>query len=824
MGLTSLYLYLGFSAVLVAGVIYCLARLLLKGKSARWLAAVCFLVVFCIISYFTRVFSTNLTLYSWMTSIHLFCNTFALVGFLSFTCLYTEYDKKPVVQKLMLVIFVLAAIAGIGVLSNPFHNFVVDFRFRVSGDYGYGYPYSVIKYNQEHWFYFYNLAVDYVSALGIIILLLKKTFSVPREFRNQYAYASIAIGLIIFANALSIFAFNNDGLLNYAVGFYGLMCIFLYQYAYNYSDHMKLNYFKTSVFENVGQGLVLFDYSGRMILCNEKAKSMLTAVDFGKPVTRASFEHACNITLDENKNLDEMSVQCYMSTEYGFVPLRCDFRRLKGDGGRQLGTLFAFTDVQLETDTLTGYHKWDSFRNFIRDNENGFTLPMTVVVADINGLNMLNSVAGREAGDKQLKVFANMLRSNFPKDTYFGRGEGANLILLNHNMDVNTIIDTMAYVRANFEGSFAYTQEFVTEENPGILKAIESAEVALKQKKLMDENSSHSEILDSLLRTLYGTDSTLEKQSMQMRKWCDELGRQMNLTSRQQGDLSLLCMLHDVGNIGVPKEIMNKPSALTSEEWRHMKFHVERGHAIAKSSSDLASVADLVMHHHERWDGKGYPSGLCREEIPLLSRIICVVDAYNAMLNPRPYRPAMTKDVAVSELRSCSGTQFDPAVVNEFLKIVESSEGEYSGSVAAEPENDAAIPNAAPSVEKRGSVLPQKQVEVLPYTRMILNTKVDVISVDEQFERFTGYSREDIRERGLNFQDLIPPEDLTDYLRDMTEDITQNKVTCIKHRLRRKDGAVIYVAGYGRQYYDSAAREDRSEVIVTYASPFTSNL
>jgi len=822
MDLTSLYVYLGVSAAIVIGVLYCLVSLLKKGKSSSWLSAVCVLVVLCIVSYFVRVFSTSITLFSWMTSVHLFCNAFALLGFLSFTCVYTEYNKHPVIRKGMFVFCVLTVIVGAVLLTNPIHNYVVDFRFRVQGDYGYGFPFSTIKYNSEHWFYFFYVGVVYSIAMAIIALLLKKTFSVPKEFRNQYAYATLAIGFVIFTNALSIFAFKNDGVLNYAVGCYGLMCIFLYLYAYNYSDSMKLNYFKTSVFENVEQGLVLFDYTGRMILCNEKAKNMLTAVDFNSEITREKFEQACNITLDDKKNLDEMSVQCYMSSEKEIVPLRCDFRRLKGYGGRQLGCLFAFTDVQLETDPLTGYHKWESFRNFIRDNENSFTLPMTVVVADINGLAMVNSVAGQEAGDKMLKQFADMLRANFPRNTYFGRGTGACLICLNHNMDVNTIIDTMAYMRANFEGSFAYAQEFATVESPSILGAIEAAEGALKQKKLLDENSSHSGVLDSLLRTLYGTDASLEKQSRQMRRWCDELGRRMNLTNRQQSDLSLLCLLHDVGNIGVSKDVLGKPGALTNDEWRLVKFHVERGSVIAKSSAEFEGVADLILHHHERWDGKGYPAGLCREEIPLLSRIVCVVDAYSAMVNPRPYRPAMSKEVAVSELRSCSGTQFDPAVVREFLKVIETSDVE----TAETPNGGAEVTtgNVTSSQNTVGTGSATTGVTIVPFTRFIVNTKLEVLSVDEQFETFTGYSRQDIRDFGLNFQKLIPPEDLTDYLCNMTADITRNRMTCVKHRMIRKDGVVVNVIGYGKTYYDSAAREDLSEAVLMYDSPSTSNL
>ena len=152
MGLISLYVYLAVSSLLALGVLYCIVRLFQRGKSSRWLAFVCISVILCTVFYFIRVFSTSIALYSWMTSFYLLCDTLALLGFLSFTCAFTEYGKKPVVRRTMEILGLVAAIDCLVVLSNPFTHLVVDFRFRTEADFGFGASYSVIKYSAEHWF------------------------------------------------------------------------------------------------------------------------------------------------------------------------------------------------------------------------------------------------------------------------------------------------------------------------------------------------------------------------------------------------------------------------------------------------------------------------------------------------------------------------------------------------------------------------------------------------------------------------------------------------------------------------------------------------
>jgi HD-GYP domain-containing protein (c-di-GMP phosphodiesterase class II) len=150
----------------------------------------------------------------------------------------------------------------------------------------------------------------------------------------------------------------------------------------------------------------------------------------------------------------------------------------------------------------------------------------------------------------------------------------------------------------------------------------------------------------------------------------DEAGRQ---------ELEFAALLHDVGKIVIPKEILHKPASLTRDEFELMKTHtIEGQYMLDRVGGLLGRVGEIVRSCHERWDGNGYPDGLKGEEIPLAARIVFVCDAWNAMTTNRPYRQALSHDEAVRELVSNAGTQFDPTVVAAITQVLEQGEPELS--------------------------------------------------------------------------------------------------------------------------------------------------
>ena len=144
----------------------------------------------------------------------------------------------------------------------------------------------------------------------------------------------------------------------------------------------------------------------------------------------------------------------------------------------------------------------------------------------------------------------------------------------------------------------------------------------------------------------------------------------MNLPGSLKSELRLLAVLHDIGKVAIPQTILTKASELSLDEWRLIKQHPEIGYRIAQSSPDLAFIAKGILTHHERWDGTGYPRGLKGEDIPLSSRILAIVDAYDVMVSGRAYKEKMSTEDAIEEIERTSGTQFDPNLAKIFIEII----------------------------------------------------------------------------------------------------------------------------------------------------------
>ncbi|EAX47344.1 metal dependent phosphohydrolase [Thermosinus carboxydivorans Nor1] len=175
--------------------------------------------------------------------------------------------------------------------------------------------------------------------------------------------------------------------------------------------------------------------------------------------------------------------------------------------------------------------------------------------------------------------------------------------------------------------------------------------------------------IESLVAALEAKDAYTYGHSSQVSAIASAIGRQIGLSEQELFNVRIAALLHDIGKIGVPDQILNKPGRLDETERQTIEQHPVIGAKILAGIPALARVTDMVKHHHARWDGKGYPEALAGEEIPLGARIIAVADAYQAMTSDRPYRSGMAADVAMAELRRYAGSQFDPKLVAAFAEV-----------------------------------------------------------------------------------------------------------------------------------------------------------
>jgi putative nucleotidyltransferase with HDIG domain len=179
------------------------------------------------------------------------------------------------------------------------------------------------------------------------------------------------------------------------------------------------------------------------------------------------------------------------------------------------------------------------------------------------------------------------------------------------------------------------------------------------------------EVLDALITAVDNKDRYTRKHSEDVTEYALWMAEELGLSEETMRTLRIGGLLHDVGKIGVPDEILRKPGRLTDEEFEIMKRHPRLGEMIVGGIPGMSSILDAVRSHHERWDGMGYPDRLKGEEIPFMGRLLAVADAFSAMTTDRPYRKGLNLDKALAEIRANIGTQFDPEMADAFLRAVE---------------------------------------------------------------------------------------------------------------------------------------------------------
>ncbi len=312
--------------------------------------------------------------------------------------------------------------------------------------------------------------------------------------------------------------------------------------------------------------------------------------------------------------------------------------------------------------------------------------PLSVTICDIDGLRMINDAYGHEEGDRLIKTVARLIQGCLPRSCVLGyMGSGEFCVLMPntdseqaHRLKTSINNAVSSYNRTNEKALYTIsvtighsTKQTADQQIQDVTKA---AMDYLSSRKLVNQNSSHSAIVSSIMATLYAKSQETEEHGQRMGEWCQMLGERLGLEQKDLDDLNLLSKLHDIGKIGIDDSILNKPGPLDEDEWREMRKHPEIGHRIATSTPQLDHIAHYILCHHERWDGKGYPLGLKGEEIPIVDRILAVVDAFDAMTEDRVYRKALPIDVAIEGIRENAGTQFDPNIVDIFLELIEARE------------------------------------------------------------------------------------------------------------------------------------------------------
>ena len=297
---------------------------------------------------------------------------------------------------------------------------------------------------------------------------------------------------------------------------------------------------------------------------------------------------------------------------------------------------------------------------------------------DVNGLKLFNDTYGHQKGDQLLIKTAEILNRSTRTEDITARWAGDEFVILlpntNHK-EADKIVNRINKICKETDGeeivvSLAVGKAVKENMEESILDVLEEADQNMYQEKSEKSRNAQKKIIKNIIKELAKKSCENTEHLQRMKELAFGFADYIDLNKNEREELVLLAEIHDLGKITVDEQVLKKETKLSNSEWNQIKEHSEQGYKIASASKEFASQAKLILHHHEHWDGSGYPAQLKHEEIPFLSRIIAVIDAYDVMRNKSIYSPKLSRPEAITELKRCAGSQFDPFLTKKFINFI----------------------------------------------------------------------------------------------------------------------------------------------------------
>ncbi|PKM61310.1 MAG: diguanylate cyclase [Firmicutes bacterium HGW-Firmicutes-4] len=331
-------------------------------------------------------------------------------------------------------------------------------------------------------------------------------------------------------------------------------------------------------------------------------------------------------------------------------------------------------------DYLTGLFNRRFYEEVLIKLDTEENYPMTLVMADVNGLKMINDSFGHAVGDQLLQKASNVIKSGCRENDVIARLGGDEFVIILARTDAETaalIIKRleMLAAREKIRGlklSIAFGSRTKTRKEENIQQVLKNAEDDMYRHKLYESASMRSKTIELIMNTLYEKSNREMMHSSRVGQICEKIGMRMKLDQDEINQIRTAGLIHDIGKMGIDEKILNKPGTLSDDEWKEIQRHPEIGYRILSSANEFSEMANCILEHHERWDGRGYPKGLKGEEISLQGRIVAVADSFDAMTSDRTYRKGLAQDEAIAEIKRCAGTHFDPLVAKMLVEVVHS--------------------------------------------------------------------------------------------------------------------------------------------------------
>jgi diguanylate cyclase (GGDEF)-like protein/PAS domain S-box-containing protein len=473
------------------------------------------------------------------------------------------------------------------------------------------------------------------------------------------------------------------------------------------AEHEALVRYRT-IFDCASMGIVRADRSGRLVEANRAIEQMLGyTADELRTMRFREYTHPDDVAqnlvffqelMDGVRNSYQYEKRCFRK-DGALVWIRVtSVAELDDDGNRDY-SITMFEDIterklaeqtrleqaqlnehQALHDALTGLaNRRKLYVDVEQALESRAGRAFAIGIFDLDGFKAYNDVFGHPAGDTLLSRLGRRLADAIGDDGTAYRMGGDEFCVFTWVDDPAALIEAARIALSDQGDGFAIRCScgfaVLPSEATTLDRAIQLADERLYRDKRANKVTDSLQVRDALVQLIAEQRKELGASSINVADLAAATAQKLGLSADDVACTRIAAQLHDIGKTAVPEAILSKPGPLDSEEWDFMRRHTLIGERIVAAAPALARIAPIVRATHERPDGNGYPDGLVTEAIPIGARIVAVVDAFSAMVSARPYKPALTIDRALSELRRCAGTQFDPSVVDAFARVVEQPAG-----------------------------------------------------------------------------------------------------------------------------------------------------
>lgn len=364
---------------------------------------------------------------------------------------------------------------------------------------------------------------------------------------------------------------------------------------------------------------------------------------------------------------------------------------IKNETNTTVGVVLVFRDVtdKIEQrkkieylsfhDSLTGLYNRRFFEEELCRLDTERNLPLSIIMGDVNGLKLTNDIFGHTYGDLLLEKVSETLQKVCRADDIIARWGGDEFVILLPRTSLDETKNIVERIKSAFaneqikaiKGSISMGFDTKHDATEDIMQVLFSAEEKMYAAKTLERDEIRRSVIDVIIKTLHEKTPWIKGHSVRVSELCMELGKALELPEVELRKLKEAGYLHDIGKIVLEPQLLNKPYPLTTREWNEMQKHPVAGYRILHSFDDTVDLAEPVLAHHEHWDGHGYPKGLKGEEIPLLARIITVVESYDRMVHYPSNTAALSHADALKVLRKNAGKRFNPVIAELFALMME---------------------------------------------------------------------------------------------------------------------------------------------------------